>query len=289
MQRGITLSTLALLVSLPTLSATRVVDASESEVASQNTRVTDVIVAPFYHPAMTHAHYIREDVDVLSVEFNTNSSELNTIPTYDMRSIDYTELGVSVEKTQSIGDQMFSFGVSPKLQTLKTYKQSVAPVAPNIEEDDDQSERSKSAFNVDLGVIWRDEHFGAGIRVTDLLKQKIDGENKADSYSLAPQITITGSYVSDYFSAAVDADLTEQEHFSTADDNTQFVRFGVQSRVLGWAQLRGGYEVNMAGSLSDAVTAGIEVTPFDIMSFDLTGSYAGEHQFGATANLEFTF
>jgi hypothetical protein len=255
---------------------------------SMGTRSKDFVVAPFYYQAVTAPHYARDDFDVVFVEFNTNSSGFSSITTSDLRGVDSTELGVSLEKNHYVNGQVFSFGLSPKLQTLKTYKQTTTPAAFDVEEYD-HTQGSKSAFNVDLGVVWRDSNFGAGIKVKDLLKQKIDTENNLDRYTLDPQVTISGAFVSDSFSAAVDADLTEQEHFSTADDNTQFVRFGVESHILGWAQLRGGYEFDMAGSLDDAVTAGIEVNPFDIMRLDLTGSYAGDHQFGAAASLEFTF
>ena len=52
-------------------------------------------------------------------------------------------------------------------------------------------------------------------------------------------------------------------------------------------QLRAGYEMDLEDTLDDSLTAGIGISPFDVVSLDLAGSYAGENQFGASLNLAF--
>jgi hypothetical protein len=238
--------------------------------------------------------YLELIADVTMGDYSTGSSDAETLQnrldsaTVDLIAFGYSEVGISFAKMHSIGGQVFSFGVSPKVQTLKTYKQTVT--VEEFEVDDyDQSEESKNAFNLDLGAVWLKDNYRAGIVIKDLFKQEIQTYDKLDSYTLEPQVTISGGFVSEYFSAAVDADLTEQERFSTDDDNTQFLRFGIEGNAWGWAQLRGGYEVDMAGTLDNSVTAGIGLSPFNVVSLDVAGSYAGDNQFGAAANLEFTF
>ncbi len=54
-------------------------------------------------------------------------------------------------------------------------------------------------------------------------------------------------------------------------------------------QLRAGYEVDLQNSLDNSVSVGLGVSPWDVVSFDLAGSYAGDNQFGLSANLAFTF
>ncbi|MHC5792011.1 hypothetical protein ACYT6H_10485, partial [Streptococcus pyogenes] len=77
---------------------------------------------------------------------------------------------------------------------------------------------------------------------------------------------------------------TTQKRFKELDDDTQFVRIGIEGDAWGWAQLRAGYEIDLENNLDNSVTGGIGISPFDVVSLDLAGSYAGDNQFGAAAN-----
>ena len=57
----------------------------------------------------------------------------------------------------------------------------------------------------------------------------------------------------------------------------------------GGAQLRAGYEMDLEKTLDNSVTAGIGISPFDLLSLDIAGAYAGANQFGVSGNLAFTF
>jgi hypothetical protein len=81
-------------------------------------------------------------------------------------------------------------------------------------------------------------------------------------------------------------------HFKTGqnqDDDTQFLRFGVEGNAWGWAQLRAGYEMDLQDTLDNSITAGIGISPFDLISIDVAGAYTGENQMGASVDLAFTF
>jgi hypothetical protein len=88
---------------------------------------------------------------------------------------------------------------------------------------------------------------------------------------------------------AVDIELTKQERFASLNDETQYLRFGIEGNAWDWAQLRAGYEIDMQDNADSAITAGIGLSPFDVVSLDLAGNYAGSNQLGASANLAFTF
>jgi hypothetical protein len=45
----------------------------------------------------------------------------------------------------------------------------------------------------------------------------------------------------------------------------------------------------MQDNADSAITAGIGLSPFDVVSLDIAGNYAGSNQLGASANLAFTF
>ncbi|MCG9682229.1 conjugal transfer protein TraF [Vibrio sp. Isolate23] len=237
--------------------------------------------------------FLRGYADVIA---NTDiSSDSDTQTRYENSSVDtiafgYSEFGVAIAKRLTIAGQDVSLGISPKFQTMRTYKQVLT--VENFDLDDyDQSETKDDAFNLDLGAVWFYQQFRAGFAVKDLFSQKIDTLNigGVSTYKLDTQVTVSGAYALDYFVATVDWDLTKQERFTDRNDDTQFLRFGIEGNAMGWAQLRVGYEVDLEDTLDNSITAGIGISPGDIVSLDLAGSYAGDNQYGLSGNLSFTF
>ncbi|PWI32289.1 conjugal transfer protein TraF [Vibrio albus] len=218
--------------------------------------------------------------------------------TVNLMAFGYSEVGVALAKPFTIAGQEIMFGVSPKFQRLKTYAQNIKVEDFDID-DYDQSERSKTAFNLDLGAAWAKDAWRVGFAVKNVIKQSIDTDASQviGTYELSPQATVAGAYVSRFFTASVDLDLTKQTRFEDLDieglsddfDDTQFVRFGVEGNAWDWLQLRAGYEVDMLSNVDNAVTAGLGFSPFDVVNIDIAGSYSGENQFGASASLAFTF
>lgn len=207
---------------------------------------------------------------------------------FAMVAFGVAEVGLSFAKSFELGGQNIAFGISPKYQNLLTYSQ--VDFIDNFDLDDyDKSERSKTAFNIDLGMAWHSGPLRAGLAMKNLFSQEIDTEIGGYTYELNPQATIGLGYAGEYLAASVDFDLTKQKRFKELNDDTQFLRFGVEGNAWGWAQLRAGYEMDLEDTLDDSITAGIGISPFDAVSFDIAGSYAGENQFGASANLAFTF
>ena len=205
----------------------------------------------------------------------------------------YAEVGLALANQYMIAGQQVSLGITPKYQQMTTYAQRVSVKEFDVE-DYDESENTKSAFNVDLGAVWYKENFRAALAIKDLFSQEIDVSNNQNingTYNLDTQVTVGVAYSSDYFVVAIDADLTKQTRFENAytNDDTQFVRFGIEGNAWGWAQLRAGYEIDLEETLDNSITAGIGISPFDLVSIDLAASYAGENQAGVSANLALTF
>ena len=206
----------------------------------------------------------------------------------DLTAFGYTEVGLAMAKKLDLSGQTFAFGVSPKIQQLRTYQDSVTVEDFDLS-DYDESKKTKSAFNLDLGAVWLKESFRAGVAVKDLFSQEIKTYDGSNTYKLNTQVTVSGAYVTQFFTAAVDADVTAQKRFKGSNDDTQFLRFGIEGDAWGWAQLRAGYEVDMKSNLDNAFTFGLGISPGDLVSIDLAGLYAGENQLGLSANLAFTF
>ncbi|UPQ89846.1 conjugal transfer protein TraF [Vibrio sinaloensis] len=208
----------------------------------------------------------------------------------DMIAFGYSEFGVALAKRIAIAGQDVSLGVTPKYQQLKTYKQSLSVKDFDLD-DYDQSETKKNAFNLDLGAVWLVDNYRLGVAVKDLFSKEIDTQNigGVSRYKLNTQMTLSGTYMNDFFAATMDVDVIKQERFSDLKDETQFVRVGVEGNAFGWAQLRAGYQIDVQDTLDDEVTVGIGISPGDLVSIDLAGSYAGDNQFGLSGNLSFTF
>lgn len=206
----------------------------------------------------------------------------------DLTAFGYTEVGLAVGKQVVLGGQTVALGVTPKVQQLRTYQDNASVKSFDLD-DYDKSEVKDNAFNLDMGAVWLIDQYRVGIVAKDLFAKDIQTKNRNNTYKLDTQIAVSGSYVSDFFIAAVDLDLTKQRRFNGDNDDTQFMRFGVEGNAWGWAQLRAGYEVDLQNSLDNSVSVGLGVSPWDVVSLDLAGSYAGDNQFGLSANLAFTF
>ncbi|EOB2572677.1 conjugal transfer protein TraF [Vibrio fluvialis] len=206
----------------------------------------------------------------------------------NMLAFGYSEYGVAVAKLFTLQDQQIAIGITPKIQELRTYKEVVTVQDFDLS-DYDQSKTSKNAFNLDIGAVWLKDNFRAGIAAKDLISQEIKTYDDQSSYTLDPQVTVSGGYVTDFLALAVDWDLTKQKRFKGVDDDTQFLRFGVEGNAWGWAQLRAGYEIDLESTLDNSITAGLGISPGDLVSVDLAANYAGNYQYGLSANLAFTF
>ncbi|MDN3612954.1 conjugal transfer protein TraF [Vibrio gallaecicus] len=198
------------------------------------------------------------------------------------------EFGLALSKEYILKEQKFSFGISPKLQELRTYSDVTSLDDFDIDDYED-SEVSDTVFNVDVGAVWYKDNWRVGLVGKNLIKQEIETKNSHLTYELAPKVTIGGGYITELFTVSLDADLTSQERFSMSSNATQFVRAGIEFNAWGWAQLRAGYETDLEDNLEDSMNAGLGISPWDIVSFDLAASYAGDNQFGVSANLALTF
>jgi hypothetical protein len=86
----------------------------------------------------------------------------------DLLAFGYTEVGIALAKPFTVAGQEITFGVSPKFQKLKTYAQHID--VKNFDIDDyDQSEKNKSAFNLDIGAVWMKDTWQVGFAVKKLV------------------------------------------------------------------------------------------------------------------------
>lgn len=241
--------------------------------------------------------YTRAYAEVMAkpnvAEGRDNIEERYENSTVTMASFGYAEVGIAVARGFTVAEHNFSLGITPKYQQMMTYY--VEPTVADFDIDDfEDSENKQTAFNLDLGAAWMHNNYRVAVAVKDVIAQEVDLLNPLTgeamgTYHLDAQVTLGAAYKHDFFTLAIDADLTKQKRFDTIQDDTQFVRIGVEGNAWGWAQLRAGYEIDLEETLDNTITAGLGISPFDVISLDIAANYAGENQLGASANLAFTF
>ena len=157
-------------------------------------------------------------------------------------------------------------------------------------------------FNLDAGALWFFGPYRLGISAKNLIGRDVktkaftftQGGNNYNinsyEYSMRPLYTVGAGYVADYFSFSVDYDLNEEKRFSTFDDNTQMIRAGFEIDVLRQLALRGGYMKNLARSDDEGtITAGIGLSPLNLIEVDIAAQYTNEDAMGASINFLATY
>lgn len=216
-------------------------------------------------------------------------------------SIGVAEAGISLAKYANFMNQHLSFGITPKLQRIYTYSYATS-FASFDTKDLRENETAETMFNLDAGALWFFGPYRLGISAKNLIGRDVKtkaftftqaGNNyniNSYEYSMRPLYTVGAGYVADYFSFSVDYDLNEEKKFSTFDDNTQMIRAGFEIDVLRQLALRGGYMKNLARSDDEGtITAGIGLSPLNLIEVDIAAQYTNEDAMGASINFLATY
>lgn len=116
----------------------------------------------------------------------------------DLTAFGYTEVGIAIAKQVVLAGQTVALGVTPKVQQLRTYQQNVSVKAFELD-NYDQSEVKDNSFNLDMGAVWLLDQYRLGVVAKDLFAKDIQTMNKNNTYKLDTQVTVSASYVSQFF------------------------------------------------------------------------------------------
>ena len=180
-----------------------------------------------------------------------------------------TDVGISFAKELETAGQKWSLGVTPKYQRVDLFNYNVT--VRDYDKDDfdgDKYHNTKNGFNASIDT-----------KVVNGFKE---------TFKVRPQATARVSWHNDLFTTALDIDLTPASGF-TSDSKRQFASVGAEFNAWKWAQLRAGYRQNMASNSGSAFTAGVGISPFDVVHIDVSGLVGTDHDYGAMAQLQFTF
>jgi hypothetical protein len=270
-------------------------------IAIPNQYLSVNIYGKAYADAVVIADIDSGDIDDLeNLTPSTNPDDLLNNSRAITMGVSIIEGGVSVSKSFDVSYGTWYVGLTPKYQMINTINYVVD--VNNYEFDDwdnDEYQNDEGNMNVDFGMAFEmPEGFVFGLTGRNLIENKYETElvnSVSGVYKISPVYTAAASFNHSLFTAALDVDLNENERYETINgaavdtDNTQMAGVGLEFNAWGWAQLRAGYQHDIAGNLEDQFTAGLGLSPFDTVHIDVSGSYAGENQFGAVVQTYFTF
>ncbi|PJC87417.1 conjugal transfer protein TraF [Vibrio sp. HA2012] len=215
----------------------------------------------------------------------------------EIASVGVAEAGISIAKYQTVLGQHMSFGISPKLQRVYSYAYAASATNYDLQDLMD-NKNAETTFNIDAGAMWFYGPFRVGFSAMNLISRDVESEpvlttggaSKTFTYKIQPQYTVGAGLVFDYFTISADYDLTEDTRFDDFEDNTQWLKAGLELDIMRQLQLRGGYKKNMAYEDSEGTfTAGIGLSPLGLFELDLTVSYTNEDAMGGYINFLTTY
>ncbi|NDL64234.1 conjugal transfer protein TraF [Enterobacteriales bacterium SAP-6] len=204
-----------------------------------------------------------------------------------------TEYGVSVAHQFDLAGHPVSVGVTPKVQRVSTYNYNVA--INNFSTSDFRGgdyERSETGGNVDVGLATNlSSEWTVGLVAQNLVARSVETKEIngiKDSFKVRPQATVGTAWSNGIVTTALDIDLTPASGFAS-EEKSQYAGIGAELNAWSWAQLRAGYRADMRNSDNNAFTAGIGLSPFDVVHLDLTGLVGSGRTYGVVAQLTYTF
>ncbi|HEY0210456.1 conjugal transfer protein TraF [Acerihabitans sp.] len=204
-----------------------------------------------------------------------------------------TEYGVAMALPFKLDDRAFSVGITPKLQRVATYNYNVA--INHYDKSDfrnDEFRREENGANLDLGLSTHlTPDWIAGLAAQNLVARSVETKEVngvRDSFNLRPQVTAGTSWNRDFFTGAVDIDLTPSSGFSSQEKN-QYAGAGAEISAWTWVQLRAGYRVDMRHGDNNVFTTGFGLSPLNVVHLDMTGMVGANRNYGAVAQLSYTF
>lgn len=226
--------------------------------------------------------------------FSPSRDDLNQL-TYRAEGVAalVSEYGLAIAHPFTLDGTPVSVGITPKFQRVDTWNYNVS--INNYSTSDFHSgewKRSESGGNVDIGFAaqltpeWTLGLTGQNLVSRNVEIREINGLK--DTFQIRPQATVGTSWSNGFITLSSDVDLTPASGFAS-DEKAQYAGVGAELNAWDWTQLRAGYRADMRNSENNVFTAGIGISPFNIVHLDLTGLAGTDRTYGAAAQLTFTF
>ncbi len=163
------------------------------------------------------------------------------------------ELGLSAAKRFNFWGQPVAFGITPKLQLIKTYDATY-----DVGDDDLETGRDdtfEQTHNFDLGVATEIGRWNVGLSVKDLISRAVSTPLGRE-VAIDTKTRLGVGYLGNRFKIGLDYDLTPIAPVASGLE-VQELAIGGEWRVIRSIFLRAGYRQDLLGTREDTLSYGL--------------------------------
>lgn len=154
--------------------------------------------------------------------------------------------------------------------------------------DRDRDTRESNHLNLDVGVTQHlgESHWLLAAVAENLLPSttRLSTPFANASYKVAPQLTLGGAFDNGWFRMEANVEALKNEGFDRVAQ-TQFARIGFEIGHAKSVQLRVGGVHDLKDNQEDLLTAGIGISPFDVLNIDIAGMTGSDRTYGAMISI----
>lgn len=220
--------------------------------------------------------YDKEGRTILSADSATGDIILNDELTSNVQivAVGISEVGLTLSSNFEIAGENIAIGITPKLQTIKTFNYAARVEEEDIEEEAvTDTEQNFSAINLDAGAAYQfgdNNQWQIGLVAKNLISKEYETESNPDpktgqrtttTINLDTQFRSGLSHSTDWTVIAFDIDLMENDPVAF-EAPTQYASIGAELDLFDTLQFRAGYRTNLSLSDSAVVSAGLGFSPF---------------------------
>jgi opacity protein-like surface antigen len=234
--------------------------------------------------------YVESDRQVLEDIADGLADEDDLQSTADSSLVWLHEYGLMGGKTFDVSGTSLETGATVKVQTIELIHYSATPSDFDADDmTDSDNQESHTNLNLDLGALARlgdQKQYIVAATIENLIPKTFSGPNDTE-YKMAPVITTAFGYqYNNWMKLEANIDLTKRNGFELLED-TQYLRAGAEFSAGRHVHLRAGYRTDIKSNVSNLMTAGIGITPFDRFNIDLSAAVGEGDTLGAALQLGF--
>lgn len=183
-----------------------------------------------------------------------------------------------------------SFGAKLKHQRIDLYYNNIT--MEDIDDDDfdgfdEQYITDESSANIDLGLytsFGEQREWHASLVLNNLAGQSVTHADQNITFDLDPSAILGLSYQNSWVSVAAEFDLTDREYFASLEAS-KYAGLGVEFRLDEHVQFRLGYRADLNEVDDNIYTAGIGISPWDVLAIDIAAFTGDSETLGAALQL----
>ncbi|MDA9558105.1 conjugal transfer protein TraF [Vibrio sp.] len=199
--------------------------------------------------------------------------------------IEFIHLHLATERKHS-DTWTVRYGLSPKYVDLRYYEYTER--VANIDTDnwlDEVYEEQSGNVDLDIGISADyKENIKLGLVARNVIGSDVD-DREGQTHELKPSLTAGIGYQVNGFTITTDIDLIKETSFETLIPDRQWARVGAEYDLKRWIQLGVGVRHDLEGNYQDILTAGVGLSPFDILTIDVVGMVGDDDALGGAIQI----